>query len=32
MGDGDGTVVINSALSDPFPDELVIDRVCIPGI
>lgn len=28
MIDGDGTVVINSAISDPFPDELVIDRVC----
>lgn len=32
MADGDGTVSINSAVSDPFPEELVIDRVVLDGI
>ena len=30
-GDGDGTVLLTAALSDPFPDNVVHDRVLIPG-
>lgn len=31
-GDGDGSVGVFSSLNDGFPDELVIDRVVLPGL
>lgn len=30
-GDGDGTVLLTSALGDPFPEKFVVDRIVVEG-